>query len=52
MTLVFKSIYSVYRLFSFLRYWGYRRFTSAGLGALIALTLAAIIGPDTDNNVA
>jgi uncharacterized protein (DUF58 family) len=49
---VFKVIYGVYRMFSFLRYWGRRRFTSAGLAVLIAVALTAILGPDTDNNVA
>lgn len=52
MTLLFKIVYGIYRVVSFLRHWGYRRFTSAGLAALLAVALAAILGPDTDNNVA
>src|SRR6266481_9015552 len=49
---VFKSVYHTYRFFSFLRYWANRRFTRTGLAVLSAVALAAILGPDTDNNVA
>jgi len=49
---LFKAVYGIYRFFSFLRRWGYRRFTRAGLAMLVAVVLAAILGPDTDNNVA
>lgn len=48
----FKAIYQTYRFLSFLRHWGRRRFTRPGLALLTAVVLAAILGPDTDNNVA
>ena len=37
MTLLFKFLYRVYRTMSGLRYWGYRRFTRAGLTVKAAL---------------
>lgn len=49
---IFKVLYRLYRLFSGLRHWGRRRFTNAGLIVLGALAFAAIMCPDTDNNVA
>src|SRR2546425_250268 len=52
MRLLFKGIYHTYRFFSFIRYWGNRRFTRAGFAVLAAVAFAAILGPDTDNNVA
>ena len=52
MTLAFKFLYRIYRTLSGVRYWGYRRFTRAGLTVLGGLFLAGILGPDTDNNVA
>jgi uncharacterized protein (DUF58 family) len=51
-TVVFKFLYRLHRTSSGIRYWGYRRFTRAGLTVLGALTIAGIMGPDTDNNVA
>jgi uncharacterized protein (DUF58 family) len=52
MTLAFKFLYRLYRAISTVRYWGYRRFTRAGLGVLAAFILTGIMAPDTDNNVA
>jgi uncharacterized protein (DUF58 family) len=52
MTLAFKFLYRIYRTMSGLRYWGYRRFTRAGLTVLAGLVIAGILGPDSDNNVA
>jgi uncharacterized protein (DUF58 family) len=52
MTLLFKFLYRLYRLLSGLRYWGYRRFTGAGLTVLCGLVIAGIMGPDSDNNAA
>ena len=49
---LFKFFYQLYRLYSGLRYWLWRRFTRAGLVVLGALIIAGTIGPDTDNNVA
>lgn len=50
--LIFKILYRLYRLFSWFRYFGQRRFTPAGLVVLGSLALAAIMVPDTDNNLA
>jgi uncharacterized protein (DUF58 family) len=52
MTLAFKFLYRIYRTISGVRYWGYRRFTRAGMTVLGGLIIAGILGPDTDNNVA
>jgi uncharacterized protein (DUF58 family) len=52
MTLIFRFLYRIYRAISGLRYWGYRRFTRAGLTVLGGLVIATILGPDSDNNVA
>ncbi len=52
MTPVFKFLYRLYRLLAGLRYWGYRRFTRAGLAVLGGLIIAGIMGPDSDNNAA
>jgi uncharacterized protein (DUF58 family) len=49
---IFKILYRLYRLFSWLRYRVPRRLTRPGLMVLGALIVAAIMGPDTDNNVA
>ena len=51
MTPLFKLLYRVYRLASGRWYWARRRFTRAGLAVLGALLLAALLAPDTDNNV-
>jgi len=51
-TLAFKLLYRSYRTVAGVRYWGYRRFTRAGLTVLGGLVIATILGPDTDNNVA
>ena len=48
---LFKILYLVYRSKSGLRQWTSRRFTRAGLGILGALILAALMGPDTENNI-
>jgi uncharacterized protein (DUF58 family) len=45
-------LYRSYRIFSGLRYWVLRRFTRPGLVMLGAMFATAMMGPDTDNNVA
>src|SRR5579862_6082047 len=52
MTLLFKFLYRVYRTISSFRYWGYRRFTPAGLAILGSLVITGIFSIDSDNNVA
>jgi uncharacterized protein (DUF58 family) len=52
MSPIFRILYRLYRLFSWFRYFGQRRFTRAGLLVLCSLGLAAIMVPDTDNNLA
>lgn len=47
--------YVTYRLYcaiSSVRYWSRRRLTGAGLGILGGAVVAALLGPDTENNVA
>jgi uncharacterized protein (DUF58 family) len=51
MTLFFRVFYRFYRLASGRWYWARRRFTRAGLAVLGALIFAALLAPDTDNNV-
>jgi uncharacterized protein (DUF58 family) len=51
-TPVFKFLYRIYRILTGVHYWGYRRFTPAGLTVLIGLLIAVLLGSDTDNNVA
>jgi uncharacterized protein (DUF58 family) len=48
----FKFLYRIYRTIAGIRYWGYRRFTRAGLCVLGGFLLAGAMSPDTDNNVA
>ncbi len=52
MKLFFKVLYRVYRLYSSTWYRAQGRFTPAGLTVLGAMILAALLAPDTDNNVA
>ena len=52
MTLVWRFLYRVYRISSWLRYRAERRFTRAGMVVLGGLMVAATMGVDTDNNVA
>jgi tellurite resistance protein TehA-like permease len=52
MTFLWFLIYRLYCATSSVRYWGRRRFTAAGLGILGAATVAALVGTDTENNVA
>src|SRR5437588_922973 len=52
MKFFWRILYRLYRLVSWSRYWGARRFTRAGVGLLIAVVVAAMMGPDTENNVA
>jgi uncharacterized protein (DUF58 family) len=52
MTPIFRILYRLYRIVSWMRYTAQRRFTSAGWTVLGAMTIAALIGPDTENNVA
>jgi uncharacterized protein (DUF58 family) len=47
-----RLLYRSYRIVSGLKYWTLRRFTRAGLGVIVGLVAAAMIGPDTENNVA
>ncbi len=51
MTALFRLIYRLYRLASGRWYWAQRRFTRAGLAVLGACILAALLAPDTDNNL-
>ena len=48
----FRILYHFYRMGSGFRYRVQRRFTAAGLLILGSLLVAAIMGPDTDNNIA
>lgn len=52
MKFVWFLIYRLYCATSSVRYWGRRRFTPAGFGILSAALVAALLGPDTENNVA
>jgi uncharacterized protein (DUF58 family) len=52
MTFLWFLIYRLYCATSSVRYWGGRRFTAAGLGILGAAVVSALLGPDTENNVA
>jgi uncharacterized protein (DUF58 family) len=52
MTFLWFVVYRIYCATSSVRYWGRRRFTAAGLGMLGATIVAALLGPDTENNVA
>jgi uncharacterized protein (DUF58 family) len=52
MTIAFRFLYRIYRTLSGIRYWGFRRFTRAGLTVLCGMVIAGILGPDSDNNVA
>src|SRR5204863_318606 len=52
MWLVWALLYRGYRVSSGLGYWASRRFTVAGWTVLLALGLTALMGPDTENNVA
>jgi uncharacterized protein (DUF58 family) len=47
-----RILYRANRLYGRLRQWVGRRFTPAGATVLVGLLLAAVFGPDTDNNVA
>jgi uncharacterized protein (DUF58 family) len=47
----FKLFYRLYRFSSGRWYWAKRRFTRAGLAVLGAFILAALLAPDSDNNV-
>src|SRR5215470_4296754 len=52
MTFLWFLVYRFYCASSSVRYWALRRFTAAGLGILGATVVAALLGPDTENNVA
>jgi uncharacterized protein (DUF58 family) len=52
MTFLWFLVYRLYCATSSVRYWGRRRFTAAGLGILGATVVAALLGSDTENNVA
>jgi uncharacterized protein (DUF58 family) len=47
-----RILYHFYRVVSWSRYSAARRFTPAGVGLLIAVVVAGMMGPDTENNVA
>jgi uncharacterized protein (DUF58 family) len=51
LNLVYKVIYRFYRLYSSIRYRAERRWTGLGLALAGAMIVAAMMGPDTDNNV-
>jgi uncharacterized protein (DUF58 family) len=51
MTLHFRILYALYRFSSGRWHWAQRRFTRPGLAVLVALILAALLAPDTDNNL-
>jgi len=51
-TVIYKFLYKLYLWGSSLWYWAERRFTVMGLGVLAALFFSALLGPDTENNVA
>ncbi len=51
MTPFFKLFYRLYRLGTGRWHWAQRQFTRPGLAVLGALVLAALLAPDTDNNV-
>lgn len=46
-----RPVYLLYRVTSSVRYWVRRRFTPAGIGFLIALSIVAPLSLDTENNV-
>ena len=52
MTLVWRCLYMSYRMASAMRYWTQRRLSRAGIGVLVAIVVAGIMGPDSENNVA
>jgi uncharacterized protein (DUF58 family) len=52
MRFFFHILYRFYRVGSGLRYRVQRRFTNAGLVVLGCVLTAAVMGPDTDNNIA
>lgn len=51
MNLLFRLLYSFYRLISSVRYWVLRRFTPAGLAVLFSLSIVMPLSFDTENNV-
>ena len=51
MSLTYKFLYRIYRLFSGTRHWAERRFTRAGLVMLGAVCVAAVLGLDPENSV-
>jgi uncharacterized protein (DUF58 family) len=50
--MIFRTLYRLYRILSWLRYRLSRRFTRTGLGVLGGLMVAAMTGVDTENTVA
>jgi len=52
MKLISRAVYRIYRLFFGVRHWCKHRLTPSGVGVLGAMVVAAIMGPDTENNVA
>ena len=52
MSLILRLLYPFYRLFTSVRHWGRRRFTTAGVAMLIALAIVMPLAVDTENNVA
>jgi uncharacterized protein (DUF58 family) len=51
-TLIFRAIYCVHRWTLWLQHRILRRFTRAGLVVLTVMTVAGLMAPDTDNNLA
>ncbi len=50
MKLIFRVLYRLYRIYSWIRYRVARRFTAMGLGVLGALAVCLVLVPDTENN--
>src|SRR5712664_3481214 len=51
-TFLWFLVYRLYCATSSFRYWTRRRFTAPGLGIVGASVVAALLAPDTENNVA
>jgi uncharacterized protein (DUF58 family) len=50
-TLIFRALYVLYRILSWVRATVRRRFTYAGIAVLIGLCITAVLGIDTEHNV-
>jgi uncharacterized protein (DUF58 family) len=52
MNYVYKPVYRVYRMLSWMQHWVERRFTKAGLSIVIGLVASSLMSVDTDNSIA